>query len=406
MHKETKINVLILFRSYGYIVFLYIYSLAYYLVFQSPFNLSTFKQCLSQMVLNYNNKWDKISVYILTFPRKLNFDLMSDCPILTDVTHEEGQYYGYVQLYLQFINYPYLVSNISKASIIFLPFFWTYFIIHHDRPHLQLFLRFFRSLSVRYFRDDQIIFVPHMHINDDDLLKMQIDKCKKCVFGILNTHKIYSEIVLPYYTGFPQFPPLIAEQMSIKRDLFFVCIMGVDKNQHRIALYKTLNDYISKNSQDKSILINLNKLPSLKVKSEVLGQLPYYYSRSIFNIVPIGHVSTSKRFYDAITYGSIPVVYAPEYEFAFSDFINYSEFVIYIHPNRVEDIPSILLNYSKQPNLIKKMQNAAKNAAKKFKWHSEIPIPGEGLDTLLKQLKYHYIDKKPSIQENIPFQYK
>ena len=330
---------------------------------------------------------------------------MRHFPNVTDVTNEEGQYQGYIQYYLQFINYPYLVNKIQDASIIYIPFFWSFFEVHTKRPHLDEFVKYFQFLSRLRLRDDQIILVFHLYIGIDDLFRLENQQCKKCVFGIYTTQYKYQQFPMVHGTGFPQLPPLIAERLNLKRDLFFVCIMGLDKNNYRRVLMEKIRTFISNNPEYKSIAIDLDQY-SISKKSEILQLLPYYYSRSIFTLVPIGHVATSKRFYDAIVYGSIPVVLAYDYEFAFSDFINYSEFVIYIHTDRTDDIFNILLDYLKKPELIKKMQDAAKRAAKKLRFHTEIPVPGEGLDTLLKQLKYRYIDKKEPIKDNLPKVYR
>lgn len=69
-------------------------------------------------------------------------------------------------------------------------------------------------------------------------------------------------------------------------------------------------------------------------------------AKSKFTLCPRGYGKTSFRLYEAIQLGSVPVYVSDEHYLPWSDELDWNEYCVLIHPNQIDQLKDILLNYS------------------------------------------------------------
>lgn len=91
-------------------------------------------------------------------------------------------------------------------------------------------------------------------------------------------------------------------------------------------------------------LMELNKLPGVVIQDKNDGGHPTHdnYARSMltsnFCLIPKGHTCTSRRYYDAVAAGCIPVIIDCEHEeYPFDAALNYSSFTLYYPLSAISD---------------------------------------------------------------------
>ena len=87
-------------------------------------------------------------------------------------------------------------------------------------------------------------------------------------------------------------------------------------------------------------------------------------NNSIFSLCPRGTSPTSFRLYEALEAGSIPIYISDEYWVPFKDDLDWEKFCIFLHPNDIKSIPSMvdkLIEESKYLDMVTKGKEAYKN---------------------------------------------
>lgn len=152
-------------------------------------------------------------------------------------------------------------------------------------------------------------------------------------------------------------------------------------HNHRPYLYSflgTINHVLLPKSHVRHNLKNLNKYDDCLIAQELDGSTRAALQKnfktkndfelvsrnSIFTLAPAGYGKWTYRFFQAITWGSIPVIISDSYIKPFNDRINYDDFCITIKESDFDRVDEILRSIDKDN--IKKMQRSLELAQEYF----------------------------------------
>jgi hypothetical protein len=106
---------------------------------------------------------------------------------------------------------------------------------------------------------------------------------------------------------------------------------------------------------------------------------------SVFCLCPRGFAPWSRRLYDSILLGCIPVIIADYIELPFEDLIDYRKFTVKISEENVVFVKQILLTIP--PEEIRKKQEYMKTIYHHFLFNLQVQ-PGDVFDYILRRLQY------------------
>ena len=194
--------------------------------------------------------------------------------------------------------------------------------------------------------------------------------------GSLEKNNRRKFVSLPYISNYSNFPPSAIDFNKPKK--YEIFLAGTNIKQ-----MKEIFDIMSKMNNTYSMLMDRKNATQMK---DQLYKTPYIMSETKYCIVPKGDTSTSKRFYDAILYGCIPVIISDKYEYPFDKtIVNWDECVVKIPENKLYSIPYVLGNITKDKYEYM-FQNLQK--VREYIRFDNGVLPTNGVGSILWQLYY------------------
>eukprot|EP00270_Netrium_digitus_P013728 TRINITY_DN4595_c0_g2_i5.p1 TRINITY_DN4595_c0_g2~~TRINITY_DN4595_c0_g2_i5.p1 ORF type:complete len:302 (-),score=48.94 TRINITY_DN4595_c0_g2_i5:159-1064(-) len=123
-----------------------------------------------------------------------------------------------------------------------------------------------------------------------------------------------------------------------------------------------------------------------------------FFFTSKFCLVPAGDTPTSSRLFDSIVSGCIPIVVSDDIELPFEEFIDYTQFAIFV-PQAFALKKGYLLSFLRQISKSKwrRRQNMMKKVAPAFKF-STSPDPSVAVEYMWKTLHQRHHDRMSNKQ--------
>ena len=220
-----------------------------------------------------------------------------------------------------------------------------------------------------------------------------------------------SDMLIHLESNYPQLPIKASRKVFFQRTINFFCPLKnspipSDIIQYLSEIFPQLGSSSSKSS------FNLTKLIKYNISNEAetlfsFHELPYCYSDSLFTILLLDYLPMRRLFFEAIAYGSIPILitpsdFIPEKFFPEFDIIDYSKFVIMIKISSIPNLKNILQNLLEDKEKLREMQKAIRKASDMMFFDPDYPQPDDGLSTILLQIQRTYLDKKSHIKSHLP----
>jgi hypothetical protein len=275
-----------------------------------------------------------------------------------------------IEIHHQLLKSPLLTNNPEEADLFYVPLYTTvseksnlnlsnlssnllseldrqkYFRQHNGKDHI-----FSRALPL-FWPQDVVNIYPF--ISKSIILSLELGRSKKeC--DDWNERK---NIIVPYLSYHPQYHECPLDQN--KTTLVYVSMNLRNRtSSHKGRLRTGIHEIIKNMKGGKSVIFDRS---SRRKFEQSIRNIPLEMTNSKYCIVARGDSYSSKRFYDAIRYGCIPIVLSDYFQFAYQNvLINYQDFVIRIPENHPEQIPQVIQSISedKYQEMRKKMKEAS-----------------------------------------------
>ena len=290
-------------------------------------------------------------------------------------SHLDMDYQFYIEV--AFAEYlkktPILTKNVKEADFIYADFFPTYMVLSKDSMNnkLRVSKRFFLHLQKHKLLRNKNIFTIRTYPYHSRVNRFIIGFTGS--FETLNRTRYFA---VPYLSNFSHFPP---SEVNFKKPRKFSVFLSGSYRKQRKQIFDLMKE------------IN-NSYPMIMRRSNVnktkkqLHSVPYVMSKSKYCIVPRGDTPSSKRFYDAVVYGCIPVIISDGYELPFDKTqVNWDDCVIRIPEKDVEKLPEIIKNITDDE--YKYMYNALLEAKEYIRFDNGVK-PTNGVGSILWELYY------------------
>lgn len=310
----------------------------------------------------------QFKVFIYDLPPAFNMDLV-ECyfskhgvSVWNDEEKERAQNTADIWMHKLLLRYPYRTYNISEASMIYIPFYGflsTHFSGIHDEPGCNGIGHWERAHDLAAFlqRSDFFIRYPARHAMTVSFWAVAYSGYpywEDEPFAVLTgpAYNMMQKVnLLVYEEQFGSFrntkeyqtwgSPLVTIPYVPSRQLAEAMVRSADTRP--IFVYFRGNLKL-----DSAVKTGMSKGERLRQRlNEVFGSLPGALlvdstmnfshigyidemKKSIFCIVPRGDTPTSRRLFDAISAGCIPVILADDIKLPFSTFIDWSAFTVKI----------------------------------------------------------------------------
>ena len=296
-----------------------------FLIFEAPY--------MELHVRTDNRDWPPIKIYYQHVPEDFNLKLLNQClPRVFDPTDLEYQFYLEILFPSLLEQTPLLTNDIKKADFIFLDFLSTYAYV----SRIDKFAR--ASVGIAFFnylKDNGLLKYTNMFYMKthpfDALLNEFVIGYKACFEKINHTNWF----VIPYLSNYSQFPPSTVNFSQPRKYSVFLSGSYLAQRKHIFELMENIeNSY--------SMIMSRKNISEM---GEMIYQVPFIMSQSKYCIVPRGDSPSSKRFYDAIMYGCIPIIISDGFDLPFDGTqIRWDDCVVKIPQSRVDDLPSVIAN--------------------------------------------------------------
>ena len=245
------------------------------------------------------------------------------------------------EFFFQFIkkNNQYRKSN----KIYYIPIFWTNYFIKNNYGKnirlLKIFIRIFNFFTKKFTKFTIVQYAGGTKVPIDNTI---IFSSAGSYLSQIGENSDYVPI------------PLISKshkQPNIENKKYKVGFIGRNTHRFREELFKNFSKM-----EDYKIEI-VEKYNNITKFEDVLNN-------SIFTLCPRGTSPTSFRLYEAIESGSVPIYISDEFWLPFENKINWNEFCIFINPNEINQIPTVvdsLIESSKYKEMAKKGKEVYEN---------------------------------------------
>jgi hypothetical protein len=326
----------------------------------------------------------------------------------TNYTSLYYQFSSEMQIHSQLLKSPVLTLNPEEANLFFVPFYVSiYRRLQFRYPHLASQLNQF-LINQKYLRRrnglDHVVILSCCYTGEE----------RKWLHGILPALK--NSIVCSADIG-PR--DVFAEDWPEGRNVV-IPYVSFDPNVGPcpVSRKKTRNIFLSMNRRPGSIgglRARISNLMSNMSESEVqvaglfgpnrLRFIAEEMRQSKYCVVPRGDTASSKRFYDAMRYGCLPVVLSDNFRFAYENIvIDDSEFVVRIPQRDVDALPHVVKSISEEH--YRAMREKMFVAAEKIALHhGQAPRIGDGFWSLSWVLYAKYLFLETTRQPKGKFEY-
>lgn len=299
-----------------------------FLIFIITFNI------IKPINLVLGKGWPPIKMYYHHLPDEFNKDILKQ--IGWKVYNEKSARFQFA-LEHEFTNLiqrtPLITKNIDEADFIYVDFYPTYQIeAQIKRPErFKVMLDYLDYMNkTGLMQRSNIFMVRTFPWNDIGF---------RYLFGYSACYELSrppKEIIVPYYSKFPDYPATLDKILNKRK--YFIYYVGSNRRQ-RERMVNSLQ-----NLSDSYIKVFRRYR---RENAEELKKLPKMMSQSKYCLVPKGDTPSSKRFYDAIIYGCIPVVISDHFQPAFDKtLIDWSKCTVRIPQRKILNIEKTLRRIS------------------------------------------------------------
>ena len=285
--------------------------------------------------LKKEREWPPIKIYYYNLPSKFNEDLVkATTPEFFSPYNQMFQFILELNFSQMMRQIPILTDSIDEADFVYVDFL-PYYMVMCEMKFKEKFLlsqAFYTYLKENKLVDKRLFMISTRPFHE--LYEPVLVGYKGCLEKISNTGRWF---IVPYLTYFPEFPSYNVDFSKERNVSVFLTGSVMPRRRWLFDVVSKIN-----NSQ----VIRLNRRDGKQI-SYLLYNLPLYYMNSRYVVVPVGDSSSSKRFYDAVIYGAIPIVVSDTFELPFDKTqVNWDNCVIKIKQKDVDQLPDIINNIS------------------------------------------------------------
>ena len=320
--------------------------------------------------------WPPMKIYYHHLPNEFNYEGIAKSPLVW-FTPFDGHYQFSIEfLFANFIKQvPILTDNIADADIVYFDFFPYYNAIKQPlKQQLEIGKRLYNNLKEN-------------NLTRKRLFSIQVYPWfKPCTFYLLGytgsyelINKNHKWVVIPYLSNFTNFP---ASQLDINAPRNITVFLSGSYRAQRKQIFQIMKEYMPNSL---GLVINRSNDTNSSISVE---QTPFYMSQSKYCIIPHGDSPSSKRFYDAVIYGCIPVIIADGFVLPFDKtIIDWDQCIIRIPQKDVETLPSVIGNITEAQ--YQKMYNYLLSNRNFIRFDNGVQSDN-GVGTILWELYYKY----------------
>ena len=278
--------------------------------------------------------WPPISIYYHHLPDEFNKDLLKPFDSsFFESTHIEYQFFLEIFFSKHIKETPLITDNMETADFIYLDYFPTYHLYHHlKNKEMQSngTIQFYNYLKANKLNKKHLFYLAVFPIVlPAHRFLIGYKGCYERLWGI----KFF---IVPYLSNFDHFPPDSVDFNEERNITVFLQCSPIKKRRMIFDVMKNINN---------SLGIEMKR--EQKSDKDKLYQLPYLISKSKYCIVPRGDSSSSKRFYDAVVYGCIPIIISNRFKAPFNTTqINWDECTLRLDESNISQLPDLIANIS------------------------------------------------------------
>ena len=329
---------------------------------------------INENTFQERNQWPPIKIFYYHLPDKFNKDIISKAdPVV--FTPYDMSYHFYIEVaFADCLNQtPLLTDNIEEADFIYLDFFPTYLDFDMHKTQWRRVGKEFYD----YIQEKGLLKYRNLFTIRAYPFKNMITSFLIGYTGSLEKIKRRKFFTIPYISNYSHFPP---SAVNFSKPRKYEVFLAGSYRRQRKKIFKIMS------TMKNSYSMIMDRL-DLNLTEEQLYLTPYIMSETKYCIVPNGDSPTSKRFFDAILYGCIPVIISDGYEYPFDKtIVNWEECVVKIPQNKIKHIPDIIGNISNEryEHMFQYLQKAREH----IRFDNGV-LPTNGVGSILWQLYYY-----------------
>ena len=318
--------------------------------------------------------WPPFKVYYHRLPKYFNRDILNRTPQrMLNPLDMDYQFYLEVAYskYIQKVGI--LTKNLDEADVIYTDYYPTYLTLSNTtfRNKLRSGKWFYLNLKKHGLLKNKNIFTIRTYPYHSKANRFIIGY--KGSFETLNRTKYF---IVPYLSNFSHYPSTKVNFSAPRKYSVFLSGSYRKQRQRIFDLMKQI-----KNSYP--LIMRRSKIEQTKKQ---LYQVPYIMAQSKYCIVPHGDTPSSKRFYDSVIYGCIPVIISDGYDLPFDKTqVNWDKCVIRIPESEVDTLPYVIGNITESEY---KFMYKALLKAKEFIRFDNGVHPTNGVGSILWEIYY------------------
>ena len=326
-----------------------------------------------------NRDWPPLLISYHHLPDMFNQDIINSVPDSV-FSPDDMEYQYFLEVYFSKVipKIPIISHFLNNKSIVYYDIYPTYLMFTKNKINPNHFGESF----INYLKENKLIDLNNFVLTVypyGESIKNYFNGYKGCFEEVDNSNKYFA---IPYMTNFPKFP-INQINMSKERNVSVFLVGSIRKQRARLfEILKKIDNSIG-------IIIKREKP---KEMSYQIDKVPFYLANSKYCLVPYGDSPSSKRFYDAVNYGCVPVVISDPFKPAFDKTqINWDNCYVKIPQKDIEKIPDILSNISNE-----RYEEILKNMlfAREFIRFDNGITPTNGIGSILWELFYHLYFKQ------------
>ena len=287
----------------------------------------------SNIYINISNRdWPPLLIYYHHLPNMFNKDIIKSVPdFIFSPNDMEYQYFLEIYFSKAISNIPIISKLLDNKSIVYYDIYPTYLIFTKNKTNPihfgEKFIHYLKEKKLINLNNFVLTVFPHK-----ESIKQIFNGYKGCFEEMDNSNKYFT---IPYMTNYPKCP-IYKVNNSKERNISVFLVGSLRRQRAKLfEILKKINDSLG-------IIIDRKKQKDLTYQ---LNKIPFYLANSKYCLVPYGDSPSSKRFYDAVNYGCVPVIISDPFKPAFDKTqINWDNCYIKIPQKDIEKIPDILSN--------------------------------------------------------------
>ena len=326
------------------------------------------------LLIGKDRGWPACLIYIYNLPPIFNENLLNKVRPQMFSPYDQNYQLIIEYNFSKMINQiPILTNNIERASFVYMNFYPGFTL------KAGMTLEEYYNISRDYF-----LFLKNNKLLNKRIFMLTVRPFTEIytafLIGFKGCYELMSKngkwFVVPYLSHFPNYPSDLYIHNNRTISVFFSGSLRANRAKLESLLTEINNSYylVFKRS-DKNV-------------SEILYNMPRYFSKSKYCIIPRGDSASSKRFYDAVMYGCIPIIISDSFHLPFDETqIFWEKCTIKIKNKNIEELPKIINNIT--DNQYQKMFNYLLMAREFIRFDNGI-TSNNGVGSILWELFYRY----------------